>query len=98
MIIKMIFAKNQYFITIITLLALATTTNSYVDIDLDITTSSADVALNMPLTINNHKYHIAVSLYNQEEFIVSPTVMANSKKPKSIKPKDVKGVMHVSSL
>lgn len=94
----MIFTKHKYIIKIFILLALTIATNCYIDIDLDIATSSADVALNMPVTINNHQYHIAVSLYNQEEFIVSPTVMVSSKKPKSIKPKEVKGVMHVSSL
>ncbi len=98
MIIEMKYSKDKYIITILISLVLIITTNCYIDIDLDIATSSADVALNMPVTINNHQYHIAVSLYNQEEFIVSPTVMVSKKKPKSIKPKEVKGVMHVSSL
>jgi hypothetical protein len=80
------YTKHKYFITII-LAALINNINCYIGIDLDIATSSADVALNMPATINQHQYHIAVSLHNQEEYIVSPTLMVSSKKPKSIKPK-----------
>lgn len=34
----------------------------YVDIELAASTSSADISLNMPLTINNLKYQIGISL------------------------------------
>ena len=39
---------------------------AYIDIELAMVTSSADVCLNMPITVDNQQYHIAVSLHNQE--------------------------------
>lgn len=77
---------------------LATLALAYVDVDLTVATSSADVRLNMPLTINNHKYHLAISLENKDEFIVSPNTLYPSKKQKKSSSKDLTGVMHVSSL
>jgi hypothetical protein len=40
-------------------------TNSYIDIDCEITSSSSDIAFNVPLTIGNGKYPIALSLENK---------------------------------
>ncbi len=39
--------------------------NSYIDIDCEITSSSSDIAFNLPLTIANGKYPIALSLENK---------------------------------
>ena len=94
----MIFSKHKYIITIFISLLLLKEVRNYIDVDLTIATSSADICLNMPLTINNHPYHLAISLYNQKEFIVSPNALANSKKQKSSNSAAIKGVMHVSSL
>ena len=44
-------------------LAFVVTIHSYIDIQLAAVTSSADVSLNMPLTIAGIQYHIAVSLH-----------------------------------
>jgi hypothetical protein len=49
-------------ITIFIYLVLLQHAIGYVDVDLAIETSSADVSLNMPITINNHVFHIGVSL------------------------------------
>jgi hypothetical protein len=94
----MIFSKDKYIIAIVVSILLLQEVESYIDVDLTLATSSADVCLNMPLTINNHPYHLAISLYNQQEFIVSPNALTHSKKQKSSKSGSVKGVMHVSSL
>jgi len=40
-------------------------TNSYIDIDCEITSSYSDIAFNLPLTIGNGKYPIALSLENK---------------------------------
>lgn len=80
------------------LLGLLTTTLSYIDIELAVSTSSADVALNMPLTINDQQYHIAVSVENKEEFIVAPDALPHAKKKKVHKKADLKAAMHVWSL
>lgn len=47
------------------LLLLAVHTAAYIDIELAMVSSSADVCLNMPVTVDNQQYHIAVSLHNQ---------------------------------
>jgi hypothetical protein len=47
------------------LLALVEITKSYIDIDCEITSSSSDIAFNLPLTIGNGKYPIALSLENK---------------------------------
>lgn len=39
---------------------------TYIDIELAMVASSADVCLNMPITVDSQQYHIAVSLHNQE--------------------------------
>ena len=39
---------------------------AYIDIELAMVSSSADVCLNMPITVDNQQYHVAVSLHNQE--------------------------------
>ena len=44
-------------------LAFIVAIHSYIDIQLAAVTSSADVSLNMPLTIAGIQYHIAVSLH-----------------------------------
>ena len=38
---------------------------AYIDIELAMVSSSNDVCLNMPITIDSQQYHIAVSLHNQ---------------------------------
>ncbi len=78
--------------------ALFTTTFSYIDIDLAVTTSSADVSLNMPLTINDQQYHIAISIENKEDFIVAPEALPHAKKKKVQKKANLNAVMHVWSL
>jgi hypothetical protein len=80
------------------LLTLLTTTLSYIDIELAVTTSSADVSLNMPLTINDQQYHIAVSIENKEDFIVAPEALPHAKKKKVPKKANLNAVMHVWSL
>ena len=49
-------------ITIFIFLVLLQQVYGYIDVDLAIETSAADVSLNMPVSINNHAYHIGVSL------------------------------------
>jgi hypothetical protein len=46
-------------------LAFIETINSYIDIDCEITSSSSDIAFNLPLSIANTKYPIALSLENK---------------------------------
>jgi hypothetical protein len=70
----------------------------YVDIELAVTTSSADISFNMPLTINNLKYQIALSLENKGEFLVAPEAMPHNKKKKGSKKEDLTALMHVWSL
>ena len=90
--------NNQKFKWVLAVsVTLLITVHSYIDIGLTAVTSSADLALNMPLTINSMQYHIAVSLHSQQDFIVSPSVLPHKKTlPTSKKPKE--GEMHVWSL
>lgn len=39
---------------------------TYIDIQIEVSTSSADVSLNVPLAINDLKYQITLSLENKE--------------------------------
>jgi hypothetical protein len=55
-----------------TVLLLATCSLAYIDISLDIASSSSDIAFNLPLTLASTKCPIAISLENKEEFIVAP--------------------------
>ena len=71
--------------------------HAYIDITMAEVTSSADVALNMPVTIGGYQYHIAVSLHQQDDFIVLPASKSPSKKVKAVKnAKEME--MHVWSL
>lgn len=88
----------QSIYAIFILLTLVTNTHSYIDIELAVTTSSADVALNMPLTINDQQYHIAIAIENKEDFIVAPEALPHVKKKKVHKKADLNAVMHVWSL
>ena len=84
--------KKILFILIIVQLA-----SSYIDIVLTTVTSSADICLNMPMTIDHQQYHIAVSLTNQHDFIVSPHVMPH-KKSATVSGRPKEAEMHVWSL
>jgi hypothetical protein len=50
-------------------LLLLTAVSAYVDVTLDITTSSSDIAFNLPLTVAGAKCPVAVSLSNKDEFV-----------------------------
>ena len=54
------------------LLLIAFTADAYIDITLDISTSSSDIAYNIPLTVSGTKCPVAVSLSNKQEFISLP--------------------------
>lgn len=81
--------KSTLFCVLLTLLLASAT--SYIDIALDIATSTSDIAFNLPLTIAGNKCPLAVSLENKEEFIVAG-------KGKGKKAKGTIGELHVSSL
>ena len=88
---------QKFKFTILALLTFVIIVHSYIDIQLATVTSSADIALNMPLTIAGVQYHVAVSLHQQDDFIVSPSAVGHKKKGKvSKKPKEA--TMHVWSL
>ncbi len=66
---------------------------AYIDVTLDITTSSSDIAFNMPLIIAGSKCPVAISLSNKEEFLSPPKGKGKSKSGKAIQ-----GELKVSSL
>lgn len=78
--------------SILTALLLLATAYAYIDITLDIASSSSDIAFNLPLTLAAIKCPVALSLQNKEEFIVMPKHKgkAGSKK--------LEGELKVSSL
>ena len=55
----------------------------YIDISLEIATSSSDIAYNLPLSLNSQKLLIAISLENKEEFIVTPSAKHKGKLSKT---------------
>ena len=65
----------------------------YIDITLDITTSSSDIAFNMPLVVGGSKCPVAISLANKEEFLSPPKAKGRGKSSKT-----VQGELKVSSL
>jgi hypothetical protein len=65
----------------------------YIDITLEITTSSSDIAFNMPLVVGGNKCPVAISLTNKEEFLSPPKAKGKGKSSKS-----VQGELKVSSL
>ena len=71
---------NDSLLTAFVFVLLAAPASCYIDIEMPVVTSSADVALNMPLTLNSIEYHLAVSLENKEEFLVAPTAMPHHKR------------------
>jgi hypothetical protein len=79
------------------LLFLLAPLEAYIDIELAVVTSAADVCLNMPMNINNLQYHIAVSLHQQQDIIVAPSALPHKKKASSTKPAK-EGQLHVWSL
>lgn len=70
----------------------------YIDITLEIATSSSDVSYNLPLRINSEKEMIGLSLENKEEFIVSPKAGKHSGKSLKLRTEENKAELHVSSL
>lgn len=70
----------------------------YIDITLEIATSSSDVSYNLPLRINSEKEMIGLSLENKEEFIVSPKVGKSSGKALKSRTEGNRAELHVSSL
>jgi len=55
--------KSNSKIVLLSLLALlAPIGYAYIDVSLQVATSSSDVAFNFPVTINSQKYHICISL------------------------------------
>ena len=70
----------------------------YIDITLEIATSSSDVSYNLPLRVNSEKQMIGLSLENKEEFIVSPKVGKHNGKAIKSKGEQNKAELHVSSL
>ena len=88
---------NLAFKRILFILITTKLVSSYIDIVLTTVTSSSDICLNMPLVIDHQQYHIAVSLSNQPDFIVSPHVMPH-KKSASVSAHPKEAEMHVWSL
>lgn len=65
----------------------------YVDVTLEITTSSSDIAFNLPLVVGGSKCPVAISLSNKEEFLSPPKAKGKSKSSRA-----VQGELKVSSL
>lgn len=90
---------NQIITKSIILSVLISLTHTYIDITLEIATSSSDIFYNIPLQINQEKHMIGLSLENKQEFIVNTK---NSKThAKSLRTKHINNSnaeLHVSSL
>lgn len=80
------------------LLFLVCAVKGYIDITLEIATSSSDVSYNLPVRINSEKQMIGLSLENKEEFIVSPKAGKHNGKSMKTKSEENKAELHVSSL
>ena len=80
------------------LLLLLCAAQGYVDITLEIATSSSDISYNLPLRVNSEKEMIGLSLENKEEFIVAPKTGKHSGKALKTRTEENKAELHVSSL
>lgn len=80
------------------LLFLVCAVRGYIDITLEIATSSSDVSYNLPVRVGSEKQMIGLSLENKEEFIVSPKVGKHTGKSVKSKSEENKAELHVSSL
>ena len=65
---------------IIILISTVAYVQTYIDVTLEASVSSADIIYNFPLTIESQHYKVGISLQNQEEYLVAPEVVKHKHK------------------